>query len=96
MHQAGKDIVNEGFPHIVSITNEVVNGTFRNHAKKFIDSCVKKHSGVYLWNGHPCKIAIQDGELSGYGVFAFFQTQEGKTAALHRSPPWFKSVNLFD
>ena len=37
----------------------------------------RSHDIVHLFNGHKCITCIQDGELRGYGIYAFFDTQEG-------------------
>jgi hypothetical protein len=37
----------------------------------------RDHDIVHLFNGHKCITCIQDGEIRGYGIFAFFDTQEG-------------------
>ena len=37
----------------------------------------RNHDLVQLFNGHACITCIQDGELRGFGIYAFFDTQAG-------------------
>lgn len=94
MHEGGKEIISAGFPHVVEITNYILETNGRpliNIAKSFIlsldfelqadDRPYWKQDNVF--QGHRCRYCIQDGDLPGLGIYVFFDTQEGKSAALH-------------
>lgn len=92
MHQAGKDIIAEGYTNVVIISNYMdENQVFQTPAKDLIlaldfelqeNSVSGKHPVVH-YKGFECKWTIQDGELQGAGIYVFFKDATGADACNH-------------
>ena len=87
MHEGGKEIMAKGFDQVATITNSASSGDhgFINRAKSFIceldfklqDPDRLHYQLEWTWRDYECMYCVQDGELSGYGIYAFFKDPEG-------------------
>ncbi len=94
MHQAGEEIIVEGYKNVVTISNYMdENRVFQTPAKDFVlaldfelqeaDSAPWGQSPVVHYKGFECKWTIQDGELQGAGIYVFFKDATGANTCRH-------------
>lgn len=90
MHQAGEDIITEGYKSVVTISNyHDENRVFQTPSRDFLlalDFELQDEStdtSVVHYKGFECKWTIQDGELPGAGIYVFFENETGANICRH-------------
>lgn len=92
MHQAGEDIIAEGYKNVVAISNYMDKDKgFQTPSQDFVlaldfELQVDERWGdapVVHYKGFECKWTIQDAELQGAGIYVFFKSETGANICEH-------------
>lgn len=95
MHQAGEDIIAEGYKNVVIISNYMdEHKVFQTPAKDFILALDFEMQGedetlnwgtspIVHYKGFECRWCIQDGELQGAGIYVFFKNETSANICRH-------------